>query len=536
MSRDTIPTFVTELPLRVTDKQASTMLVRFDYARQLYNACLGEGLRRLALIRQSKAYQSACYIPKTEAHKKERTEAFGAIRKEYKFTDYDLQDYGGTIKLGWIGSSVVQKVATRAFNAVNRYSFGKAGRPRFKSHDQFDSLEGKQNSVISWNGLTVTWGGLVMIVAPFSVDSKANDVLMHGLDAPVKYVRIVRRKLNGKNRFYVQLVNAGIPFHKAKNTIGQGLVGIDIGPSTIAIAAPTVQHAELKMFCNELKKDEQKIRRLQRKQDRQRRANNPQNYNPDKTIKTGAKEWHKSLAYQDTQVKLAETNRKLAEYRESLHGQLVNQIVAMGNEIKMEELSYRAFQKRYGKSVGMRAPGKFVNLLKRKAASAGVSVTEFSTRTTKLSQVCLCGSVKKKPLSQRWHTCECGVKAQRDLFSALLAACVKGEKLNADLANYHWQSGMETCLRAALSEVQPAIDGYLPVTFGLGRSQSGSPVKVWNEPGEIRNVVASVGGNLCEGRESEKACSCSRTPRLSPNGAQSEPWGVVRIIRRNYPL
>jgi len=521
--RETTPSFITEIPMRLTPKQESIVLSRFETARQLYNAVLGEALRRFNLMRQSKVYQSACYIPKTEAHKKERSEALNAIKKAYKFSDYELQAYAGTIKLDWIGSSVTQKVASRAFNAVNRYSFGKAGRPRFKSHGQFDSLEGKQNTVIVWNGLTVNWGGLVLIVAPFSVDSKANDVLIHGLDAPVKYVRIVRRKLNGKNRFYAQLVNEGVPYHKPKNVVGKGRVGIDIGPSTIAIAAPTVQHAELKMFCNELKEDKHKIRRLQRKQDRQRRANNPQNYNPDKTVKTGVKKWHKSLAYQDTQRKLAETHRKLAEYRESLHGQLVNQIISIGNEIKMEKLSYRAFQKMYGRSVGMRAPGKFVNLLKRKAVSAGVSVTEFSTRTTRLSQVCLCGAVKKKPLSQRWHSCECGVKAQRDLFSALLAACVEGERLNADLANDYWQSGMETCLRAALSEVQPAIDGHLPVTFGLGRSQSGSPVKVWNRPGDIRNDVASAGESLYQGRESEKACAVSRTPRLSPQGARSEP-------------
>ncbi len=514
MSRDTTPTFALELPLRVTAKQETTILVRFDYARQLYNACLGEGLRRLALMRQSKAYQSAGYIPKTEAHKKERGDTFAKIRKEYKFSDYDLQSFAGTIQLGWFGASVAQKVATRAFNAVNRYAFGKAGKPRFKGHGQFDSLEGKQNNTILWEGNNVVWGGLILPVLLPNYGCKGNDVLLHGLAAPVKYVRIVRRKLNGKNRFYVQLVCEGVPYQKPKNTIGQGLVGIDIGPSTIAIVAPTIQHAELKLFCNELKQDKKKIRRLQRKQDRQRRANNPDNYYADGTVIKGSRQWHKSLAYKDTQRKLAETSRKLAEHRESLHGQMVNQIVSMGNEIRIEKLSYRAFQRMYGRSVGMRAPGKFVNLLKRKAVSAGVSVTEFPTRTTKLSQVCLCGSIKKKPLSERWHICECGVNTQRDLFSALLASCVEGDRFNADLANQFWQSGMETCLRAALSKVQPAIDGHLPTTFGLSRSQSGLPVKVWKKSGDVRNVVANAGVDSCDGRESEKACSYSRTPPL----------------------
>jgi hypothetical protein len=117
-------------------------------------------------------------------------------------------------------------------------------------------------------------------------------------------------------------------------------------------------------------------------------------------------------------------------------------------------------------------------MLRRKAVSAGVSVTEFPTRTTKLSQVCLCGQVKKKSLSDRWHVCDCGVVAQRDLFSAFLAACVESERLNADFARDFWQSGMDACLRVALSEAKPAIGGDFPATFGLNRSRSGSPVEV----------------------------------------------------------
>ncbi len=66
MGRITSPSFIAELPLRVTPKQESTILIRFEFARQLYNACLGEGLRRLALMRQSKAYQSARLIPKDD--------------------------------------------------------------------------------------------------------------------------------------------------------------------------------------------------------------------------------------------------------------------------------------------------------------------------------------------------------------------------------------------------------------------------------------------------------------------------------------
>jgi len=513
MGRENTAVFITELPLRVTPNQESTILVRFEFARQLYNACLGEALRRLALMRQSKQYQSAGYIPKDQSHARERASAFAEARKAFRFSDYELQAYAAKIKISWIGSSVVQKVATRAFLAANRYAFGKAGRPRFKSRGQWDSLEGKQNTVIGWNGKEVAWGGLIMPAILSRPKREPDEVTAQALNAKVKYVRLLRRKIGGKNRFYAQLICEGLPYQKPKNKVGQGVLGADLGPSTIAVVAPDAQTAELRLFCAELESQQKQIRVLQRKLDRQRRANNPQNYNKDGTVKKGKKAWQKSKKYEQTQAKLADLCRKQAEHRKSLHGQLVNHIFSMGDEVKVEKLSYRAFQRIYGKSVGVRAPGMFVSMLKRKAVSAGVSVTEFSTRTTKLSQVCLCGQVKKKPLSQRWHICECGVVAQRDLFSAFLATCVEDEKLNADFARDLWQSGMDACLRAALSEVQPAIGGGFPASFGFGRRQSGAPVSFRERAGEGRGAVVSEFVSR-QGREPGDTCPLSGTLRI----------------------
>ncbi len=280
-------------------------------------------------------------------------------------------------------------------------------------------------------------------------------VIEHGLSCKVKFVRIVRRKLNGRVRFYAQLVCEGHPYQKAKNTLGQGVVGIDIGPSTLAVV--TNELAALEHFCEELAPIQPVIRKRQRKLDRQRRAGDPQNYKGDGTLKEGKKEMHFSKRYISTREQLAEVYRKQAAYRKSLHGRQVNRILALGNVIKMEGLSYRAFQKMFGKSVGFRGPGTFVAFLRRKAGNAGAEVDEFSTRTTHLSQVCLCGKIAKKPLSQRWHVCECGVgPIQRDLFSAWLARFVVNNKLDAGQAQAAWP-GADSFLRAASSEVQPAM-------------------------------------------------------------------------------
>ena len=44
----------------------------------------------------------------------------------------------------------------------------------------------------------------------------------------------------------------------------------------------------------------------------------------------------------------------------TIHGRKAHEIVAVGNTIIMEKLSYKAWQQQYGRSVGLRAPGMFV--------------------------------------------------------------------------------------------------------------------------------------------------------------------------------
>ena len=260
-----------------------------------------------------------------------------------------------------------------------------------------------------------------------------------------------------------------------KNEAPDNTVGLDIGPSTIAYVSNNNVHLE--QFCNELKNKQKEIRRLQRKLERQRRANNPQNYNFDGTIKQGKKTWHESTRYKKTKRKLAELQRKLAAHRKTLHGNLANRILRQGKHIKTEKLSYRAFQKNFGKSVKNRAPGMFMEILRRKAENAGGSVDEFSTKTTKLSQYChKCGKYTKKPLSQRVHTC-CSLNIQRDIYSAFLAGSVVENSLDTTDVIKRWRSTEAVLLRAVSERgailsrpsapKQVANGRHLPSSFGL---------------------------------------------------------------------
>ena len=113
--------------------------------------------------------------------------------------------------------------------------------------------------------------------------------------------------------------------------------------------------------------------------------------------------------------------------------------------------------------------------LRHKAESADGEVIEFPTRPTKLSQSCHCEAVVKKPLSQRWHDCPCGVCAQRDLYRAYLALHVrqytKDEnqvwRLDTESARAGW-CAVESLLEKAVSDVvQAAKGGRLPASFGI---------------------------------------------------------------------
>jgi hypothetical protein len=154
--------------------------------------------------------------------------------------------------------------------------------------------------------------------------------------------------------------------------------------------------------------------------------------------------------------------------------------VTVGHTIITEKLSYKGWQKHYGKSVGLRAPGMLIAHLKRTVASTGGTLHEVPTRSTKLSQFCHgCGAFITKPLSQRWHQCPCGIgPVQRDLYSAFLAAHLDPADPIPSCARYaaYWE-GAEARLRAAHERVKErANEGQvLPRSMGIPRAGARLP-------------------------------------------------------------
>ncbi|EFH80557.1 hypothetical protein Krac_1171 [Ktedonobacter racemifer DSM 44963] len=519
-ARDT--DFLLELPLQVDWSQERQVRAHLEAARCLYNALLDEAMKRLRGMRNDPAWAQACAIPRSK--KQERAQAFSTLRKKYRFSEYEMHEYTKQARVSWIAdhidSTMAQTLATRAYQAANRVCVGKAKRVRFRSKGRgIDSVEGKRNDtgmhfVLDPNagdGGFLIWNAEVI---PAIIDW-LDPVVQHGMRHRMKYVRLVRRKASSPqaqgtdkdgNRYYVQLVLEGRAFVKPRHEeVGKDIIGLDIGPSTLAMV-PREGKADLVTFCEEVAPDTRKKRRLQRKMDRQRRANNPENYDEKGRVKKGRLRWKESKRYKATRRQHANTERKLAAHRKSLHGNLAHRIAQIGTTITLEKTSFKAWQKQYGRSIGLRAPGVFIAHLTRIVAKTGGTLYEVPTSSTKLSQYChQCRQYHKKPLSQRWHKCPCSFgPVQRDLYSAFLLAYLEPEQTIPSVNQHVWE-GAEPRLRAVMEDLQQrANEGqHLPRSMGVvARRKSGAArarARRLESPAYPRQELVSPSGEIGNG-------------------------------------
>lgn len=466
MAKSSTPSFVTTIPLIVSSRDEKEINARFNAGLRLYNACLCEAIKRVGLIKSTQAYKEAKALPRNS---KARKDAFSKAISAYRFSDYEMQAFANqTAKASvWIAdkldANTQQKLGTRAFKAAERVLLGKAKKVRYKTTSRFCSLEGKTNKQgLRWKDELLVWGKLK--VKPLI---KSNDpVILHGLNSHIKYVRLIRKELNGKTRYFAQFICEGIPYQKEANSIGEGLVGIDLNISNVAVVGD--QAAELMPFAEKVPTYSKEITKLQRQMQRSQRANNPNNYEPNfkapkgrKTItkkgkvRKGSCNWRKSKRYLKAAAKKRELERRKTAYAKSQNCKLVNDILRLGKCIKTENVSVKAWQKRYGKAIAAKSPGFFQSELERKAANAGGQVIKFSTQKTALSQTHLNGERIKKSLSERVHKDVTGFEMHRDLFSTFLSRHVVEDELLLQNAQREY-SGLEPILMEAWQRYQSA--------------------------------------------------------------------------------
>ncbi|WP_437341883.1 transposase [Clostridium butyricum] len=466
--------YILTLKLETEKYQEDILNKRFELGRQLYNSVLGKSLKRYKEMIKTKRWRknqiniSNVYKLEKDKNKakklsKEYFEIKKNMLKEFNLSEYslhaDIKNMQKHFKKD-IDSFTAQKIASNVWRAYDKLLYGNGDMVHFKKYNNgINSLEGKSNKtgiVYKIENNTLKWNGL-----DIKIQSKLNNYEVSALRDEIKYCRIVRKFARGKYKYSLQLILDGIPPIKIdiesgeiKNDISIGDVGIDIGTRTIAYVSDyTCKLYELAPRVQNIENEKCK---LQRKLDRQRRANNPNNYNYDGTIKRGVKlEWTKSNKYIKTQNELREIQRKQADIRKQDHNIMANEIISQGDTIKVETMNYKSLQsrskettvsdktgkynkkKRFGKSLANKAPSMFLTILKNKVESKGGLFIEINTYKVKASQYNhLTGAYVKKELNQRWNYFNYNnedIKIQRDIYSAYLIKNVDElESINND--------------------------------------------------------------------------------------------------------
>ncbi|WP_341318703.1 hypothetical protein WN982_27250 [Paraburkholderia sp. IMGN_8] len=467
MPRKERPTFIITLPLDTSLSDVSRLRSRLECGKRIFNVTLQDGLRIVDAIRGDERWSAARRLPRGTG----RYNAFRAVREAHRFTQYAFHALAVAHKnaAGFadrIGSHETQAIATRVFLALEQFLYGKRGRPRFKGvHRPLHSLEGKNNDgMLRWNAgpssFQVERGWVIPVSLP---DLRKDEWLAAALQFRTKYCRVVWKTLNGKLHWFVQLVQDGKAPVKASvlhRIAPEGTVGgIDIGPSNIA----WVTHADagLQRFAPEVERPHAEIRRLQRHIDRQRRSNNPGNYHPDGRARKGCRSWVRSLRQMQAERRMAEMYRYEADVRRQAHGRDTNLLLSKARTWRDDGVSPKALQRRYGRSISVRAPGHFMSELTRKADRAGGQRQIIDVYRLKTSQYDhTTDTFRKKKLSERRHVFGDGRgRVQRDLYSAFLARNSEGNTHQPPVLEKAWHELASLLQQAGWYDIKPQEAG-----------------------------------------------------------------------------
>jgi hypothetical protein len=298
----------------------------------------------------------------------------------------------------------------------------------------------------------------------------ADPTVWHKIDL----VRVRDRKAPGGWRYYAHLLvhqagyQASATRARRAQTPAGRRGGVDANVSNLALASFPGGHPEQlvleQITCDTaqqqaLARAAKRARDRQRALDRSRRNTNPEQYGPSqRQHKRAQRRAAKGLAarqitnpggaryaradgvpmrgyrgdllsrrYRRIRTDHATETRSASAAKHARAREVAARIVAThGNTITVEDCSISTWARLWGKRIVLFSPGMLVAALKRECEATGGVLSRAGTRSTALSQHCLCGARVPKTLAQRTHDCpHCGLRGDRDIVAAALAACVR---------------------------------------------------------------------------------------------------------------
>ena len=464
--------FVLELPLQVEKYQADILNKRYEQLRQLYNYVQGKLLRQYRYFEQMTEFQACKKIKEKRdffrSHPFQINETLKGNNTPFKvsFDEYSIKGFVEKLAQKSVGPNmtyadlgfttyILDHLGTSVWSAWNKklYDF-KAKHISFKKHGELDSFSSRRKvvrGVVYFSGmelhldtmeLSIKLNGKVGKEAKFITMSILHNpkhaeyemwALKGGLES-VKVVKVVRRLVRGQYKYYAQLTIEGEKPQKGR-TLGKGNVGIDIGPTTVAVSGENI--ASIDKLASKCDNIQEEITRLARKIDRSRRANNPDNFNEDGTIKRGVRlVWNDSKHYKELRRELAELQRRQAAIRKQQHIDRANELLKEGDtfivennqisgwtrkakETKVNEKTGKIQKKkRFGKSIANHAPAMFVTILENKVKSLGGEVVKVDTQNAASQYDFTNNSFEKHELKERSVILSNGDTHQRDMLAA----------------------------------------------------------------------------------------------------------------------
>lgn len=440
---------VLTLPLYTEPWQEHILEKRFRIIEHLKNSLIKFELGKLGRLKRTTQYRELMAKMET-ASEKEKKALFRERTKMLKdagFSEYAFLDDITPMQKHFVEhicAQVAHKAASDVWRAFEKYLFGTGTQVSFHKRGTLDSVANKKNgNGMKYEDSLLTWtGGKCehQIRLKIAVAKPSTEYEREMLTKPIKYLRVVRKWMKTRYKYYLQLTLDGTTVQKPR-VVGSGRVGIDIGTQTVAIVAS--EKVQLLELADRVNRNHTKKCALQRKMDASKRATNPDNYNPDGTIKRPTKgkrmQWNYSGHYRKMAAKVRELERKNAAIRKYQHTCLANAVLAMGDEVYVETMRYKALQrrakettvdakgrykkkKRFGKSLAHKAPAMFLSILDVKLKIiTGTELHKVNTYEYRASQYDHTGKTyRKKALYERQSILSNGDMVQRDLYSAFL--------------------------------------------------------------------------------------------------------------------
>ncbi len=436
------------LPLITEPWQEHLIETRFGIMEHLKNALIALELRKLKNLQRTKAYRDLesrirnCPKEERKALYKERS----AMLRSAGFSEYAFIDDMTPMQKHFadhIAAQIAHRSASDVWRAFDKFLFSGGREVHFIKRGTLDSIACKKaGNGMAYRNDTFEWsGGRTPNARRLSIPvEKANtEYEKNMLEKEIKNMRVVRKWMKTRYKYYLQLTLVGEPYQKQRK-IGEGRVGIDIGTRTIAIASKT--SVRLLELADMIEDNHRRKCELQRKMDASKRATNPDNFEPDGTIRRRTKgkkmSWRFSKHYTRMRDQVRELERKNADIRKYQHNCLANEVLSLGTDIIAEPMAYKGLQrraketrvdergryvkkKRFGKSLANKAPAMFLTILGNKLQYYKKEIHFVDIMQYRASQFDHTnGTYRKKPLSERFTVLSTGDLVQRDLYSAFL--------------------------------------------------------------------------------------------------------------------